>query len=39
LTLPCSILLDQNHIRAVCTGIQAEADAYPAGSVIGAPGR
>jgi hypothetical protein len=34
-TLPRSIFLDQTHIRAVCTGVQAEADACPAGSVVG----
>jgi hypothetical protein len=34
-TLPRSIFLDQSHIRAVCTGPEAEADVCPAGSVIG----
>jgi hypothetical protein len=34
-TLPRSIFFGQEHIRAVCTGPEAEADACPAGSVIG----
>jgi hypothetical protein len=34
-TTPHSLFLAQNHIRAVCTGVQFAADACPPGSVYG----
>jgi hypothetical protein len=34
-TLPHSMLLDQSHIRTVCTRVQFAADSCPAGSIYG----